>query len=480
MKIIIQVPLYKQLGFYYEMPIGMAYISSQLKAHGYEVQLINENEERLIRPDFDQWIAKQIRGAEILLTGGLSTHYHQVKKILDNARTINPNIKTIVGGGLISSEPELMVNDLNVNHGVVGEGEHAVIGLLNGTITDRIVKAESINNLDALEFPDFDGLLVANYLNRQLQGDEHYSYPFDEPRILPLITSRSCPYDCQFCFHPTGRIYRQRTINDIENEVLIQKGLYRINGIAILDELIAQDYDRMLKICSIMRRYKIKWMCQARVDKVTREMLTEMKESGCFQISFGIEHVDENVLKGMKKHITQEQIDNALKLAYEVGIGIQGNLLFGSPDETPQSVQYALNWWKDNLKYAVNLTNVIPYPGSGIYKKYVASGHINPIEYIQKGCPCIAPHYNFPESGLVHQYNAKYNHISAKVIQKSQGNIDKYRGMMYNITVQCPHCNKIVSYKNLYMNATGSHFKQNKGYRIGCRECNARMDFSLT
>lgn len=480
MKIIIHCPLYKQLGFYYEMPIGMAYISSQLKHAGYNVQLINENEERLIRPDFDQWLAKNIRESEILLTGGLSTHYHAVKKIIDNARSINPAIKIIAGGGLISSEPELMVNDLNVNHGVVGEGEEAVLGLLRGEITDRIVYAESIRDLDSLQFPDFDGLLVDNYLDRQVQGDEHYSYPFDEPRILPLISSRSCPYDCQFCFHPTGRIYRQRSISDIDNEVRFHKARYRINGLAILDELIAQDYDRMSKICGVMRQYGIKWMCQARVDKVTRDMLTEMKESGCFQISFGIEHVDANILKGMKKHITQEHIDNALKLAYEIGIGIQGNLLFGSPDETPQSVQYALNWWSCNLKYAINLTNVIPYPGSGIYKKYVASGHINPIEYIRKGCHCVAPHYNFPESGLVQQYNAQYNHIPAKVIKKIVGNIDKYRGQMYNITVQCPHCNSTVSYQNLYMNATGSHFKQNKGYRIACRVCNARMDFNLT
>jgi len=479
MKVMIVAPVYRPLGKYYELPLGIAYISSSLKKAGHDVTLINENEERLIIKDYDMWYQKVTRDSEVLLTGGLSVHYSKVKEIINKTKSFNPDIITIAGGGLVSSEPELMLEDLGVDYAVVGEGENIVLDILGGSVKQGVVKADSIDSIDNLSYPDYDGLKVNNYLERQVCGDDHYTYPVDNPRVLPIISSRSCPFNCTFCFHPLGNKYRQRDTEAFGLEVENLKTKYNINLLAVLDELISADCERLAKICDVLKRFDLKWMTQMRVSKVSREMLMMMKDAGCFQISFGIEHVDSEVLKSMNKKITMEEIDNALSLASEVGIGIQGNLLLGDKAETPGSLKNALDWWEKNIRYGVNLTNVLPLPGSDLYKHYVDTGDIpDKLAYIKNGCQFIDKHFGVVGRSML-SLSLEKNKLPSEVIEVTHAGKDFFRGQLFNAKIKCYHCNSINEYKNLYMDSTGSSFLQGKGYRIGCRTCNQRTDFKL-
>ena len=141
-KITIIAPQYKFIGKHYELPLWLAYISSNLKHKGYEVDFINMNEEQIIHgKDYHKWAYKKVKESDVLLTGGLSVHFAMVQFILDCARGANPNIKTIAGGGLISSEPELMADVLKLDYAVVGEGEEIVLDILTGKEINKIVKS---------------------------------------------------------------------------------------------------------------------------------------------------------------------------------------------------------------------------------------------------------------------------------------------------------------------------------------------------
>lgn len=53
------------------------------------------------------------------MTGGLSGQYHAIKDILDASNKIDKNIVTIVGGGLITSNPEVAMDVLeSCNFGI--------------------------------------------------------------------------------------------------------------------------------------------------------------------------------------------------------------------------------------------------------------------------------------------------------------------------------------------------------------------------
>lgn len=473
MNILIVAPRYKPYGQFYELPLGLAYLSSYLKASGKTVWFLNLNE---VDPSVDY--STLIKRADILCTGGLSVHYHQIKEILNNAKKINSSITTTVGGGIVSSEPELMMKNLGFDIGIIGEGEEIYTQILNDATHNPMGLhfSEPIKNLDALPYPDYEGLNVRTYLDRQLCGDEHYLYPFDKPRCLPIISSRGCPYNCTFCFHPTGRVYRQRSLDNFFGEVefLIEK--YQVNMLSVLDELISANPERLELFCERMRKYQINWMTQMRADSVTQETIKMLKASGCHQISYGIESGSNAVLESMNKRTTIEVIEQALEWTYEAGIGIQGNLIFGDHNETVRTTEETLNWWFTHRHLMINLSYVIPYPGSELYSYATKTGIIpDKLKFIQQGCPTVALTPEIREvSRLVESYR-KSGILPAKIIFAECTGHDTYRGNLLHIKVICPHCETEQEYRNLYHGSTGVAFASGH-YRIGCRNCNQRFD----
>jgi radical SAM superfamily enzyme YgiQ (UPF0313 family) len=452
-KITVIIPQYKPKGSYYELPIGLAYIIASLKEHGHEIECINLNNTEL---------AAAVISGDYVLTGGLSIHYHQIKNIIQCVRFEKPSAKIIVGGGLISSCPELMEHLLDFDLGVIGEGENVIIG------AEGLQYSYVINDLDSLPFPAYDAIGINEYLDRQICGDEYYLYPVDKPRALPIISSRSCPYNCTFCFHPLGNKYRVRPLDDFFSEVEHLIINYNINILTILDELLAADLNRLESLCSGLRKFNIKWMCQMRVDVVTRGILELMAESGCFLISYGIEHISQPVLDSFKKHTTRAQIENALALTRNAKIGIQGNILLGDKAETVETFQEAINWLNENKKYMINTVPVIPYPGTELFNKIFISEK-DKIEYIARECPsvkmCVCDTY-IPLPEL----------IPCKPLNCIKTGWDDQRGHIWQITVTCPHCSNLNVYPGLFWGGTGIGFTHGRAYRIGCRHCNQRFD----
>jgi len=467
MRVLIIAPRYKSFGLYYELPLGLAYISAYLKSKGVETTLYNLNE---VVNDNGLW--DHIKRVDVICSGGLSVHYGEMKRLLDKVRRVNPSAKIILGGGLLSSEPELMMSMLHPDIGVIGEGEIALYdAVVNMPSSGSIVKAEPIKNLDALPFPDYEGLGVRAYLERQIAGDEHYLYPFDNPRCLPVISSRSCPHNCSFCFHPLGKVYRQRSLDNYFAEIELLIESYQINMVAVLDELISVFPERINEFCVRIKKYSLKWMTQMRVDSVNQDTINMLKDAGCIQISYGIEHINKEVLNNYNKRITPEQIEKALEMTYNAGIGIQGNMLLGGPKETPESVGQVLAWRNKNLKYHINITPITAYPGTDLYIYGKSCGKIDGRSFIEQGCPFInfnnAP-VNFPVEFI---YSDKSNFTPATD--------DPYRGQLFQLEAVCPHCKYENLYKNIFKSGTALSFTQGKAYRIACRNCNQRFDMRL-
>jgi radical SAM superfamily enzyme YgiQ (UPF0313 family) len=67
--------------------------------------------------------------------------------------------------------------------------------------------------------------------------------------MIPLITSRACPYSCTFCFHSSGRRYSERSLDDVFAEIDYHVKKYMANFIIILDEVFSPDNRRMKEFC---------------------------------------------------------------------------------------------------------------------------------------------------------------------------------------------------------------------------------------
>jgi Fe-S oxidoreductase len=179
MQFLIIIPRFvPRSGDYFSFPLGLAYISAALKKAGYAVECLNLNDS----PEpVDAIIAKTIakKNIDCVLTGGLSIHYNLVKHVLRATKNAAPDVITIIGGGIIGSDPEFIFEALCPTIGVLGEGDLTIVevadalangkalGAVNGIIyrTDkgeisRTSPREPVRDLDLLPWVDYEGLEV--------------------------------------------------------------------------------------------------------------------------------------------------------------------------------------------------------------------------------------------------------------------------------------------------------------------------------
>jgi radical SAM superfamily enzyme YgiQ (UPF0313 family) len=205
-------------------------------------------------------------------------------------------------------------------------------------------------------------------------------------------------------------------------------------------------------------------------------MLELMKEAGCEAISYGFESFSATVLKSMRKPITPEQIDFALKATMAAKIGIQANFIFGDPAETVETARETLEYWKRECKAQVNLLFIQPYPGSVIYERCITKGIIkDKIDYIKnKMTRDIIVNMTDTMSDeelatLANEINFLRQKFGKFVVPTS---VNKKREGTHEVKVKCPFCKKETLYRN--------YFLQNRlfyaTYGLSCRECNMRFN----
>ena len=133
---------------------------------------------------------------------------------------------------------------------------------------------------------------------------------------VPLIGSRGCPYTCTFCSSPLiwEKKVRWRSPSNVVDEMEEVVRSYDITQFHFWDDNIMLNRRYIENICSEIKRRKLKvnWCGLTRASHVNRfkEILPEMKESGCVGIEIGIESFTEESIDLVRKgEGTQEMID---------------------------------------------------------------------------------------------------------------------------------------------------------------------------
>ena len=126
MKILLVAPPYALLGKYY-FPVGIAYVSATLKHHGFHVVCHNSALEEDWKAAYRQVLAQE--RPDVVGVGALTPSYQFVKWMLSEAKAEQPGIITLLGGGILSSEPDIF-DSLKADIGVVGEGELTSLELM--------------------------------------------------------------------------------------------------------------------------------------------------------------------------------------------------------------------------------------------------------------------------------------------------------------------------------------------------------------
>lgn len=372
------------------IPYGLATIAASLRDAGLDVEIYDIN---ALRPSREEMISTlRQKSWDVAGISGLITTYRFQKWLIPHLKAINPEAPVVSGGGLATSNSELMFKETQVDITVAGEGEQTMTELCEALSTDAEIdgipgicfrrngttavnkKRKNIENLDSIPFPAWDLIPMEIYLQNPIWGTlagNSSGFKRDEKvtRSMNIISSRGCPFSCQYCYHLFGRSdYRFRSARSVVDEIEALVARYGVDFIGFVDDNMMASEKRLLEFCDLMekKRFPITWGCHGRVTNAKAEILERMFQVGCVWIGYGIESGSQRMLDRMKKKARVEQAKRAIINTRKVGIYPNTTFIFGYPGETPETIQETIDF-KRELGIECGSFFATPYPGTPLY-----------------------------------------------------------------------------------------------------------------
>ena len=361
-------------------PLGLGYLHSYLEKldRGYEVltRFLNN----VTRQKCMETLAKDIEEFNPDVVGiSMMTHsrigaFEFVKYLEEN----HPHIKIVLGGMHVSVMYRQLAEHYRNVVCAIGEGE-----ITMGELVQCWDEGGDLADVAGIAFYDHKKEEVTVTKERALIDDldilpfpKHELFLWEGKTIAGLLTSRGCPYKCNFCVLDAAsrRKVRCRSAKNIVDE--IEEILERhpsINTVWIHDDAFMIIKDRTIEFCEemIRRGVKTQLICSARFRPISREVVMLMRDAGFIQVMFGLESGSEPVMKLMKKGLTQKAVRHAMKLFAETGIKPTAFLISGLPGETSETIAETIDFVQElqylHYLYYDDIGVASIYPGTELF-----------------------------------------------------------------------------------------------------------------
>ena len=359
-------------------PLGLGYIAASLRRKGVNVELVDCT--FLTR---EEAVARVKRSKPDIV--GFYSMFSMKKTSVEMAKVLRGDCGLlVVGGPLPTLDPAGYLDVFDVV--VLGEGEDAMVEIAecyerglgfsgvrgityheNSEVRFTALR-EFVTDLDSLPFPSRD--LFDNDAYKRYYADR-FGYS-----IAPLITSRGCPFSCDFCSRPVfGQSFRTRSAVNIVDEVEEIVGL-GYDRVWFADDCFTLNRGQVLGVCDELTKHglSVGWECLSRVDTMDREVAAKMRAAGCVRVFFGIESGTDGILGLMRKQITVEQARTAVFNAKSAGLRVGAFFILGYPGENDETVLSTVRFASALPLDYLSFTLPYPIPGTQLFERVKNNG----------------------------------------------------------------------------------------------------------
>jgi len=349
--------------------IGMASIAASLLEENMDVIIIDPQLEKMTCEKLASRILQD--NPDYLGLPAYTEEIYDANDIVTEVKKHKKDVIALVGGHQVTALPQETLEEFpSFDIGVMGEGE---------TTIRRIVRGDALEEIPGIIYRNNEGTVIENPLRDDYESLDTLPFPawhlLDLKRyyeLMPIEPLRGCPYHCVFCFRSLGTKVRYKSPERILDELEHNIRTYGFKRYAFKCGTFPLSKSHAMDIFNGIKRrgIQITWVASTRVDVLDEELIQAMKDTGCEDVSLGIESGDPDILKSCGKNTTPEKAEEVLKQLKKVGIdSVEMNFILGLPGETRESLLRTKDFALRMAPYSsrVNFAILTAFPATDIY-----------------------------------------------------------------------------------------------------------------
>lgn len=351
-------------------PLGLTYIASLVRGEA-DVSIVDFNVE-------DGWRDYEYDHFDVV---GISVDTSRCLIAFDIAKAAKAKGATVVmGGPHVSFLDEEALESGCCDYVVRNEGEYSFLSLIkylagNTSLEEvrgvsyreageirRTPDAPFIQDLDSLPFPARDLLHL-----------DLYKEKMDGRLMTTLVSSRGCPFNCEFCSASqfAGIKWRARSAESILSEIEFLYDEHGYRAISFVDDNFTLDPQRAIAVAEgiIAKGWDIIWAAMSRVDSIVRfpHMMEAMARAGFRWTFIGFESGSQEMLDGYGKKAYLQDALKAMEILKANGVQTTGAFILGATNETADMVRQTIDFAKLLDPTRAQFSILTPYPGTRLF-----------------------------------------------------------------------------------------------------------------
>lgn len=384
--------------------LGISQLAAIVKSHGHEIDLsftasLFHDRFNLEIPwlhrffDETDEVVQDIldKDPDVIAFGALTATFQWSVSVFRAVKKIKPHIQVILGGVHASAVPDVCLSYPEINYVVVGEGENAIIDILNDIEAGGLGKP--INNTQYL---DKDGNLIKGRQVGFHQDLDEFPIPEKtmwEPYVnlrdnYLILASRGCPYQCTFCFNnffarlpegKRGKYVRHRSVPHVIAELKWAKERYKLKSVDFQDDVFTVNKQWLLEFCEAYKKeIDIPFNILVHAQYFDDDIARALSEAGCKWIQMGIQSMDEDFKTNiLKRRESSEQIIKAIELMRKYKLKVKVDQMLALPGESSNAQETALELYKKYTPYRIQTFWTAFLPGTEMLFEAYKDGIVN-------------------------------------------------------------------------------------------------------